>query len=86
MTEVIICPVGVVESDMAKCSWQFQGLIAALKAIFHTTAQQPVHSLKKKISYSPAITKMKSPCKVKRKKKFISVSDRGSGKYRVSET
>lgn len=76
MTEVIICPVGVVESDMAKCSWQFQGLIAALKAIFHTTAQQPVHSLKKKISYSPAITKMKSPCKVKRKKNsLVSVTE-----------
>lgn len=29
---------------------------------------------------------MKSPCKVKRKKKFISVSDRASGKYRASET
>lgn len=48
MTEVIICPAGVVESDMAKCSRQFQGLIATLKAIFHTAAQQPVHSLKKK--------------------------------------
>ena len=48
MTEVITCPVGVVESEMAKCSRQFQSLIAALQAIYHRTAQQPVHSLKKK--------------------------------------
>lgn len=68
MTEVIICPVGVVESDMAKCSWQFQGLIAALKAIFHTTAQKPVHSLKKNFIFTSYHKKWKSPCKVKRKK------------------
>lgn len=57
MAEDIICPVGVVESAMAKWSRIFQGLIAALKAIYHRTAQQPVHNLKKKIPHSPAITK-----------------------------
>lgn len=48
MAEDIICPVGAVESAVAKCSRLFQGLIAALKAIYHRTAQQSVHSLKKK--------------------------------------
>lgn len=48
MVEDIICPVGAVESAVAKCSRLFQDLITALKAIYHRTAQQSVHNLKKK--------------------------------------
>lgn len=48
MTEDVLCPVGVIESAVAKFSRLFQGLIAALKAVYHRTAQQPVHNLEKK--------------------------------------
>ena len=76
MAEDILWPVGVGESARAKCSRLFQGLIVALKAIYHKTAQQPVHTLQKKIPHLPAIMKMKPP------EKYCCVTARDSEKYR----